>query len=305
MRQYITRRLVYGLLVLIAVTIFVFSMSHLSGDPRTVYLNEYATPEQYEAWGRRMGLDKPLVAQYAIWLSKAIRGDFGKSLRENRPTLEVVLSRVPATLQLTAGAFTFAILFSVPLGVLSAIKRGTVWDYIGRMLALLGQATPAFFAGILLILIFAVWLGWLPVSGRGGWTHYILPTITLGSGSAAGLLRLVRSSMLEVLDSEYIKFARAKGVSGRSIIWKHALKNASLAPVTFAGLMLAGYITGAVVTETVFAWPGLGRLAVTSVYNTDFAVLTAAIFFFAFIYVALNLAVDLLYGILDPRIVYS
>jgi peptide/nickel transport system permease protein len=291
--------------VLIAVTIFVFSMSHLSGDPRTVYLNEYATPEQYEAWGRRMGLDKPLVAQYGIWLGKAIRGDFGKSLRENRPTLEVVLSRLPATLQLTAGAFTFAILFSVPLGVLSAIKRGTVWDYMGRMLALLGQATPAFFAGILLILVFAVWLGWLPVSGRGGWSHYILPTITLGSGSAAGLLRLVRSSMLEVLDSEYIKFARAKGVSRRSMIWKHALKNASLAPVTFAGLMLAGYITGAVVTETVFAWPGLGRLAVTSVYNTDFAVLTAAILFFAFIYVALNLAVDLLYGILDPRIVYT
>jgi peptide/nickel transport system permease protein len=305
MTQFVVRRLLSSVVVLFAVTIFVFAMSHMSGDPRTVYLNEYVTAEQYEAWGVRMGLDKPLVVQYGVWLGKVVRGDFGESLDENRPVKDVVLDRLPATLQLTAAAFVFAILFAIPLGVLSAVRRGTIWDYVGRTLALLGQATPPFWAGIMLILIFAVWLGWLPVSGRGGPSHYILPTITLGSGSAAGLLRLVRSSMLEVMDSEFIKFARAKGVANRKIIWKHAFRNAGLAPLTFTGLMLAGYLTGAVVTETVFAWPGLGRLAVSAVFNTDFPVLTACIIFFTLIYVGLTFIIDLIYGILDPRIVYS
>jgi peptide/nickel transport system permease protein len=305
MARFVVRRLIYSVVVLLTVTMFVFAMSHLSGDPRTVYLNEYVTQEQYDAWGVRMGLDKPLVVQYAVWLGKVVRGDFGTSLNENRPVRDVVFNRIPATLQLTAGAFVFAILFAVPLGVLSAVKRGTIWDYTGRSLALLGQATPPFWAGIMLILVFAVWLGWLPVAGRGGPSHYILPVITLGSGSAAGLLRLVRSSMLEVMDSEYIQFARAKGVANRSLIWKHAFRNAGLAPLTFAGLMLAGYLTGTVVTETVFAWPGLGRLAVSAVFNTDFAVLTAAIFLFTLIYVGSTFIIDIIYVYLDPRIVYS
>jgi peptide/nickel transport system permease protein len=180
-----------------------------------------------------------------------------------------------------------------------------VWDYIGRFLALIGQAAPIFWFGIMAILIFAVWLRWLPASGRGGLDHYVLPVITLGAHNAAGLLRLVRSSMLEVLDSEYIRFARAKGVANWRVIWKHAFRNAGLAPLTFTGMMLAAYLTGAVVTETVFAWPGLGRLALNAVFNTDFAVLTAAIFFFTLLYVGANFVVDLLYGLLDPRIVYT
>ena len=247
-----------------------FALVHKTGDPRDVLLTTYTSQEQYDAWGERWGLDKPLVVQYGIWLGNALKGDFGESLRELRPVRKVILERIPATLQLAAGAMIFSLVVGVPLGILSAVKRGTVWDYVGRTFALFGQALPPFWLGIMLILLFAVQISWLPTSGRGGINHYILPSITLGWLTASGILRIVRSAMLEVLGSEYIKLARAKGVSSRSIVWKHALRNAMLAPLTFGGLILAAFFTGAVVTETVFAWPGLGRLAVQSVNNNDF-----------------------------------
>ena len=294
----------YAVFVTFAVSVFVFALAHKSGDPRDVLLTSYTSPEQYEAWGERWGLDKPLVVQYGIWLGNAVRGEFGESLRELRPVREVIFERVPATLQLAAGAMVFSLVVGVPLGILSAVKRGTGWDYIGRTFALFGQALPPFWLGIMLILLFAVQISWLPTSGRGGITHYILPSITLGWLTASGILRIVRSAMLEVLGSEYIKMARAKGVNSTVIVWKHALRNAILAPLTFGGLILAAFFTGAVVTETVFGWPGLGRLAVQSVTNTDFPTMTGVVMLFTVIYLGINTLVDILYAYVDPRIRY-
>ena len=281
-----------------------FALAHKSGDPRDVLLTTYTSQEQYDAWGERWGLDKPLVVQYGIWLGNALKGDFGESLRELRPVRKVILERIPATLQLAVGAMIFSLVVGVPLGILSAVKRGTGWDYVGRTFALFGQALPPFWLGIMLILLFAVQISWLPTSGRGGINHYILPSITLGWLTASGILRIVRSAMLEVLGSEYIKLARAKGVSSRSIVWKHALRNAMLAPLTFGGLILAAFFTGAVVTETVFGWPGLGRLAVQSVNNNDFPTMTGVVLVFTVIYLGINTSLDILYAYVDPRIRY-
>lgn len=281
-----------------------FALSRATGDPRLLFLDQYSTQEQWDAWGKQMGLDRPLLAQYATWVMDAVRGDFGQSLSQRTNSLSVIAARVPATLQLALGAFTFAMLVGLPLGVLSAVKRGSMVDYLGRAVALFGQALPPFWLGIMLILIFAVKLGWLPTSRHGGVEHFILPSITLGWLAASGILRLVRSSMLEVLDSEYVKLARAKGVGRLSIVWKHAFRNAILAPLTYASLLLASLITGAVVTETVFAWPGLGRLAVQSVYANDFPVITGVVLLFTVVYVGMNFLVDVAYAYFDPRIRY-
>ena len=302
MARFILRRTLLGIFVIFFATLLVFVMSRLSGDPRTVYLDEYATKKQWDEWGERMGLDRPLMVQYGIWAGRALKGDFGDSISAHRPAFDAVVERIPATLQLTAGAFAFTMLVGVPLGVLSAVKRGSFLDYIGRTFALFGQALPPFWVGIMGILIFSVWLDVLPFGRRGDWTHYVLPSVTLGWLAAAGMLRLVRSAMLDSLDSEYVRFARAKGVSGRSVVWKHALRNALIAPLTYAGLLLAAFITGAVITETVFAWPGLGRLAVQSVMNNDFPVLTSVVVLLSGIYVLANLVVDVLYAYVDPRI---
>ena len=304
MARFILIRLFYALVVAFATSIFVFAMAHKTGDPRTVFLTTYTSQEQWDAWGERWGLDRPLIVQYSIWLGRAARGDLGESLRALRPVKTVIIERIPATLQLAASAAFFSVIIGVPLGVLSAVKRGSLLDYAGRTLALFGQALPPFWLGIMLILLFAVRIDWLPTSGRGGITHYILPSITLGWLTASGLLRIVRSSMLEVLDSEYIKLARAKGVSNRSVIWKHAFRNALLAPLTYAGLLLAAFITGAVVTETVFGWPGLGRLAVQSVNNNDFPTMTGIVLLFTVSYLGMNLLVDIAYAYIDPRIRY-
>ena len=185
---------------------------------------------------------------------------------------------------------------------MSAIKRGSLWDYVGRSWALIGQALPPYWLGVMLVLLFAVMLNWLPSGRKGDWSHYVLPTVTLGWGAASGMLRLTRSAMLEVLDSEYIKFARAKGVGMNWIIWKHALKNAVIAPLTYSGLLLAGFLTGTVITETVFSWPGLGRLAVTAVFNNDFPVLTGVVLLVTVVYLTVNLLTDVLYAVIDPRI---
>ena len=305
MRSFIVRRIIYGAVVILLVSFLIFALSRMAGDPRQFYVDEYTTADSYAALGRAMGLDKPLVVQYGIWVGKAMTGNFGRSLTNRVSALGVITERIPATLQLSAAAFIFALMTGIPLGVLSAVKRGTVWDYIGRIFALYGQALPAFWLGVMLILIFAVHFSWLPTSKRGDWTHYVLPAVTLGWGSSAALLRLTRSSMLEVLDSEFVRFARAKGVSNAWIIWKHSFKNAMISPLTYAGVLMAAFLTGAVVTETVFAWPGLGRLTVTSINNNDFPVMTGAVMFFAAFFVLANFAVDLLYVLIDPRIKYE
>lgn len=305
MGRFLARRLVLLMLVLVAVSIAVFSMSRVAGDPRYLYLDEHTSKEQWEEWGRQMGLEKPVTVQYLVWLGKALRGDLGTSRREHRSVAAAILERVPATLELGLGAWILAFLLGWPIGILSAVKRGTILDQIGRTFALFGQALPPFWLGIMLILLFAVQLNWLPTSRRGGIEHYVLPTITLGWLAAAGQMRLVRSAMLNVLDSEYVKLARAKGVSSSAVILKHALKNALITPLTYAGLVLAGFLTGTVVTETVFAWPGLGRLAVTSVYTNDFPLLAGCVLFFTALYVGVNLLVDVAYGYVDPRIRYN
>jgi len=288
----------------IIVSAIIFAMSRVQGDPRFMYLDNNTTKEQWDAWGRQMGLDRPIVVQYFVWLGKAVRLDFGQSMWEKRPVTDLVMNRFPNTLQLGAAAWIFAVVVGLPLGVLSAVMRGTAWDYLGRTIALFGQALPPFWLGIMLILLFAVQLEWLPIGRKGGPDHLILPAITLGWLAAAGLLRLVRSAMLEVLDSEFVKLARAKGVTPWLVIWKHALRNALLVPLTYSVLILSGFLAGTVVTETVFQWPGVGRLAVQAINTNDFPTMVGAVLFATVLFVVANLLLDISYAFIDPRIRY-
>ena len=307
MRKLILRKLAAIVVVLFGLTILVFSLSHATGDPRYLYMTQYTrtSSEDWEAQGKAMGLDKPLIVQYLIWVGNAARGDFGNSVYYQRNSLEMILEAFPATLQLSGISFLFAVLLGIPLGVLSAVKRSTIWDYLGRSFALLGQSVPPFWIAIVLVLVFSVQLDWLPTSRRGDWQHYVLPIATLGWLPAAGLLRLTRSSMLEVMDSEFVKLARAKGVNSNAIVWKHAFRNALIAPLTFAMILLAGFMNGTVVIETVFAWPGIGRLAVNAALNTDFPLVTGLALVFGFFFLFASLCADVMYGILDPRIRYE
>ena len=302
MVKFFVRRISFAALVLLLISIFVFSLSRASGDPRNVYLDEYATDEMYEAWGVKLGLDKPLYIQYLTWLGDVVRADFGESLYHNRPPYDLIKERLPATISLAAIAFCWALLVGIPLGVLSAVKRGTLADYFARGFALLGQAMPVFWVALMAILIFAVELGWLPTSRRGGLNSYIMPALCLGWLPAAALLRITRGSMLEILDGEFIKLARAKGVSPTLVIWKHAFRNALIAPVTLAAIIIASFLTGTVVIEAVFAWPGLGGLSIDAIKNNDFPMMAAIILLFGVFYLLANMLVDLLYMVLDPRV---
>ncbi len=309
------QRLVFGIISLVAATLIVFVLSRAQGDPLLLYAKPGGygvSEEQIEALTEKLALDKPLIVQYFIWLGRVVQGDFGQTILAERDVRTVVFEKLGATIQLGIMAWIFATLVGVPLGVLSAVKRGSVWDYIGRVFALFGQATPVFFIGILGILFFAVILGWLPAGGRPVhqpfWPEQfkalILPTVALGWLPAATYLRLTRSSMLEVLDSEYVKLARAKGVTSNWVIWKHAFRNALISPITVSALILIGFLEGSVVVEAVFAWPGIGRLAVDAIHNNDFPLLTGVIFFFAALYVTGSLVADLTYSLVDPRIRY-
>ena len=301
-------------MTVIAATMIVFSLSRLQGDPRYLFLaSAQASTEAWDAWGKEWGLDKPLPLQYFIWLGKGMKGDFGKSLKSGYASTEMIRIFAPASIQLGLAAWVFVLITGVPIGVLSAVKRGSIWDLIGRTFAVFGQALPPFWLGIMLILIFAVQLEWLPPGTRGDddigffarMTYLILPAVTLGWLASAGLMRLVRSSMLEVLDSEFVKLARAKGVGNTVLIWKHAFKNALIPPLTFAALIMAGFIAGTVVTETVFAWPGLGWMTFQAIINNDFPVMTTAVMVFTILYVTMVFVVDILYAFVDPRIRYS
>ncbi|MDP2948084.1 MAG: ABC transporter permease [Chloroflexota bacterium] len=305
MRRFLVRRFVFLLITLWLVSILVFALSRASGDPRLLYVDPYTTQQDFAAMGRQMGLDRPLAVQYLMWVGRVLRGDLGRSLREARPVREAILERVPTTFQLAGLGWLFIMLSGIPLGVLAAVKRGTTIDYIARMLVTCGQSLPQFWLGIVLILLFSVTLGWLP-SGRkeGGPSHYVLPLLVIGPFTAAGTLRLVRAAMIQALDSEYIKFARAKGVRPSIVVWKHALRNAIITPLTYSALILAHLLTGTVLVETVFAWPGLGRLAIIAVNQNDFPLLTGIVLFFATIFLVINFVVDIVYAYVDPRIRY-
>ena len=275
------------------------------GDPRVLLLDDYSTKDDWDRLGRELGLDKPYYEQYGIFVKEALKGEFGESIQQGRPAMHIILERLPATIQLGVAAFVLSLIVGVPLGILSAVKRGSLLDQFSRVIALIGQSAPPFWLGIMLMFFFAVQLDWLPPFGREGPKSVILPAITLGWFYAAANLRLIRSAMLDVLDSEYIKLARAKGVSSRSIIMKHAFRNALIPPLTFAGVTLGALVTGSLVTETVFAWPGLGKLAVDSLFGLDYPLLQGVVIIFTLMYVGASFLVDVLYAYIDPRIRYN
>ena len=319
MRRFLIRRFLFIILSLMGATVFMFSLSRMSTDPRELFVPDSGygmTEEQWIELGNRMGFDKPVVVQYFLWVGRLLRGDMGESLSMQIPVRSVLAGKLGATLQLALGGWIFAILMGVPLGVLAATKRATVWDYLGRGFALFGQALPAFWTGIMTILLFAVILGWLPAGTRGStegfpfaWSKlkfYILPCVVLGWPAAAGIMRLTRSAMLEVLDSEFVRLTRAKGVSGRVVIWKHALRNSLIPPLTSALLLLAGFLNGALVVETVFGWPGIGWIALNrAVYDNDFPLLLGAVFIYIVMFLFFALLADVLYAFIDPRIRYE
>ncbi len=306
MQRYIIVRLFHAFLALFAMSVIVFSLARISGNPMDVLLAEDATVQDFEFMTERWGLDKPLHMQYLVYVGNVLRGEFGTSLKwPGRSTRDLILARLPATLELSALALVVAGLLALPLGVLVAVKKDTGIDYAGKVVALLGQAAPSFWVGIILIWVFAVTFEWLPASGREGWTSLIMPAFALGWFQVAAVMRLTRSSMLEVLDSEYVKLARIKGIPNWKVIWKHCLRNAAIAPLTYFGFILGGFLTGSVVIETVFAWPGVGLLAIDALRARDFQVVQSVVLFFGVVYIASNLLVDILYAYLDPRIRYT
>ena len=302
MKGYILKRLFHSIFVLVGISLVVFIILHLTGDPAALLMPMDATPEQVAQFRKEMGFEDPLVVQYWRFFKGTLRGDFGQSFRHSQPALDLVMERMPATIQLTAAAMVIALLVAIPVGIISAIRRNSILDHIGMTGALLGQSTPVFWLGIMLILIFSVTIQWFPSSGRGEIQHLVLPAITLGMFTMARTARMMRSSMLEVLGQEYMKTAKAKGLSPGIVILKHALKNAAIPVVTIIGMELGTLLGGAVITETIFAWPGVGRLAVQAIYNRDYPVVQAAVFLLASIFVLVNLVVDLMYTYLDPRV---
>lgn len=302
MKFYILKRLFHSIFVLVGISLVVFIILHLTGDPAALLMPMDATPEQIAQFRKEMGFTDPVIVQYWRFFKGTLHGDFGNSFRHSQPALDLVLERMPATIQLTVAALVLALVIAVPVGIVSAIKRNSFLDHIGMTGALLGQSTPVFWLGIMLILIFSVTLQWFPSSGRGEIQHLVLPAVTLGMFSMARTARMMRSSMLEVLGQDYIKTAKAKGLAPSMVILKHALKNASIPVVTIIGMELGTLLGGAVITETIFAWPGVGRLAVQAIYNRDYPVVQAAVFILASIFVLVNLIVDIIYTYLDPRV---
>ena len=302
----IIRRLIFTIPIVFGVTIVVFSILHLApGCPTTIMLGDHASPEAIEELRNRFGLDDPIPVQYFRWLSGIVRGDFGRSIHTRQLVLEMIWQRVPATVELTLAAMILSILIAIPVGIISATKQYSIFDHGSMVGALLGVSMPVFWQGLMMILIFGFFLGWVPISGRGTISHLLLPAITLGTSQAALIARLTRSSMLEVIRQDYITTARSKGLVERIVIIKHALKNALIPVVTIVALQLPVLFGGAVITETVFAWPGMGRLMVASIFTRDFPVVQAAVLIIAMFVILSNLLADILYIVLDPRIKYE
>jgi peptide/nickel transport system permease protein len=305
MRSYLLRRVWQSALTLAGVSVLVFVILRVvPGDPAKMLLPEGAPQSAVDELNRHLGLKEPLWVQYAIFLRSVGRGDFGQSFQYRSPALQVVVERVPATIHLTLAAMALTVLFGVSLGILTAVRQGTGYDYAGTVLAVLGQSLPNFWLGIMLILLFGVTLRWLPTSGFQGWWHLVLPSVTLAAFPTALVARLTRSSMLEILNKEYIRTGRAKGLAERVVVLRHALKNATIPVLTVIGLQIGTLLGGAVITESIFAWPGMGKLVVDAIFFRDFPVVQTILILSATIFVAINLVVDVLYTVVDPRIRY-
>lgn len=302
MKRYIVQRLLQGIVLLFLVAAIVFFLGRLTGNPVDLMLPEGSTPEDRMTMIKALGLDEPLYQQFLIFIGNALHGDLGMSIRMREPTVDVFFSRLPNTLAIIPWAILFAVAIGVPLGVVAALNRGNIVDRAAGAVAVLGIATPSFWLGVVLIFVFSVQLGWLPSGRMGGPEHYVLPVITLGSFLIAGFMRLIRSSMLDVMGSEFVKLARIKGLSEGVVVWKHCLRNALIPVLTLWGVFVGNLITGAIVTETVFAWPGVGRLTYEAVIYRDFPLLQAIIILKAMLILTINLAVDILYAYVDPRI---
>ena len=306
MQRYIVIRLFHAVLALIGVSIIVFALIRIAGSPLDVLAPLNATEEDRARVAALWGFDRPLHEQYFRFVWNALQLNFGDSIKfQGQTALGLIGEALPASLQLAGFAMLFSVLMAVPIGVVSAVKKGTLIDMLGKIVALLGQSLPPFWLGIVLIWIFAVNLGWLPVSGRGGFSHVVLPGVALGWFSVAAFMRLTRSAMLNVLDTEYVKFARIKGTPEWKVVWKHALKNAAIPPLTLFGIVAGIMVTGVVTLETVFAWPGIGQLALTAVLARDYAVVQGLVLLISAMFITINLVVDVLYAYIDPRVRYT
>jgi ABC-type dipeptide/oligopeptide/nickel transport system permease component len=299
---FLAARVLRALVALWLVSTVVFVVMRLSGDPVPLLLPPDAPRSEIFRVRAELGLDRPLPVQYLVFLGNAVRGDFGRSIHFREPAVRVVAGYLPATFELGLTAFVLAALVALPVGVVSAMRRNSLVDQVSMTGALIGQAAPTFFIGILLILVVSLKLGLLPTSGRGDWRNLVLPALTLGAFAMASIARLTRSAMLEVLRADFIRTARAKGLAEALVVVKHAFKNAAVPIVTITGLQFGALLGGAVVTETVFAWPGIGRLAIQSIYNRDYPVVQCAVFVSAVLFIVINLCIDVIYGLLDPRI---
>jgi ABC-type dipeptide/oligopeptide/nickel transport system permease component len=306
MGRFLARRLVLTIPVLLGVATLVFSLIHLiPGDPAQAMLGEAAPQADVEELRRQLGLDRPMIEQYGMFLRGLVKGDLGTSLRTGQPVTDQIVERMPATFELAAAAMLVAILFSMPLGIAAAVRRGTAIDHVAMTVSLAGVSVPNFWLGPLLAIVFAVELGWLPVSGRGTWAHLVLPAVSLGAALAAILARMTRATMLEELREPYVQAARARGVSRARAVLRHAFRNSLIPVVTLLGLQFGAVLTGAVITETIFAWPGIGRLLIQSIGFRDYPLVQGCILLIALTYVGVNLLTDMFYGVLDPRIRYE
>jgi peptide/nickel transport system permease protein len=302
MRRFITRRLGYSLVSLLVLSLTIFFFVRVTGDPAALLVEPGASEEDIAAIHQKFGLDQPLWVQYGLFMTHLLRGDFGQSFYYQTPVLDLYLDRLPNSLILALVAMAFSLLVGIPTGILAAVRVGRFWDSAGKLFALLGLSLPSFFVGLVLILLFSVYLGWLPSSGSGGVLHILMPAFALGWYFAAAHMRLTRSSMLEVLGSEYVKLARLKGLPESLVIAKHAFKNALIPVLTLAGINLVLMINVAVVVETVFAWPGIGRLLYEGISFRDFPVVQGVVIMGGTMIIAVNLAVDVVYAVIDPRI---
>ncbi len=302
MRDFLIQKLGHTAIVVFCVLTLVFVVLHMTGDPVMMLLPPNASREEIDALSRTLGLDQPLIVQYGRFLARIARGDFGTSLQHQQPAMGLVAERLPASALLAVTALGLAVAVALPLGIVAAARRGTVLDRLAVALAALGQSAPIFWTGLMLMLVGSVILQLLPTSGYGTWRHLILPALTLASYPMAAIARLVRSGMLEVLDADYVRTARAKGLPERGVVLKHTLRNAALPIVTVVGLQFGLLLGGAIVCEMIFSWPGVGRLMIFAIYNRDFPLVEAAVFVMAMVFVAGNMLVDVCYAWLDPRV---
>ncbi len=304
MFKYILRRLVLVIPVLLGVTVIVFGIVNLTpGDPAVMMLGENAPAAEVEALRVRLGLDQPPHVQYVRWLGRMVQLDFGRSIRSSRPVTAEIGQRIGPTIELAVLATLLAVAVGVPLGVVSATRRNSLVDHVATVLAFVGLAMPVFWQGLMMIILFTIMLEWLPASGRfGGWQYYIMPVLTLGTSAIASITRMTRSTMLETLTQDYVRTAKSKGLQRQAVVYQHALRNALIPVVTVIGLQFGGLLSGAVITETIFSWPGIGGLAVDAIRSRDMPVIQGVVMVFAVMYALVNLLTDVIYAYLDPRL---